>query len=191
MMEHVLARLDERGCPVVLLDATEAGARPCTSRWVSWTTRTPTNTRAKSAAAADRASGRVELMTRACCGEVTAFDRDRFGADRGKLLQLLLAETPDRALFAATRRELIAGFAFARVVLGPWVAEDSATAEQLLDAAVRTSAEPSAHVLVPRSNQRAVELLERRGLSPHSPVTAYATRRRTQRRAIRRACSAR
>lgn len=163
MMEYVLARLDEHGCPVVLLDATEAGA--ALYEQIGFMDDSHAyEYEGDVTGASGFAGGSVEIMTPDMLAEVSAFDRIRFGADRGTVLQILLAETPDRALVARDAQGRITGYAFARVVLGPWVADDIETAEQLLDAAVRLDGEPSAHVLVPRSNQWAVELLERRGL---------------------------
>lgn len=164
MMEYALARLDERGCPVVLLDATEAGAALYEQLGFVDDSHAYEYEGEVTGADTPAERGPVEPMTPAMLAEVIEFDRHRFGADRGSLLQILHAETPDRAIVVRNAKGKITGYAFARVVLGPWVAEDGASAEHLLDATVSLNGSPAAHVLVPRSNQRAVELLERRGL---------------------------
>ncbi len=163
MMDHVLARLDERGCRVVLLDATEAGA--ALYEQIGFVDDSHAYEYEGEATSPNgHAGGHVEPMTPDTLAEVAAFDHCRFGADREKLLQILLTETPDRALVARNEQGNITGYAFARVVLGPWVAEDAATAEQLFDVVLALDASTAAHVLVPRSNEQAADLLERRGL---------------------------
>ncbi len=163
MMDHVLARLDGRGCPIVLLDATEGGAALYEQIGFVDDSFAYEYQGIATPAGLTR-NGRVERMTPAMLPEVAVFDAPRFGADRSRLLEILLAETPDRAFVCRDAAGRIGGFAFARVVLGPWVAQDTATAEQLFDAALAANGSENVHVLVPRSNERAVELLERRGV---------------------------
>ncbi|HEY4311994.1 MAG TPA: GNAT family N-acetyltransferase [Pirellulales bacterium] len=163
MMDHVLARLDAQGCPIVLLDATESGAGLYEQiGFVDDSFAYEYQGEATMPTAPP--SGPIELMTAAMMAEVAAFDATRFGADRNAVLRILLAETPDRALVCRDEQGSIAGYAFARIVLGPWVARDPATAEQLFDAVLRINNSSAIHVLVPRSNEHAVELLERRGV---------------------------
>ncbi|HEY1599751.1 MAG TPA: GNAT family N-acetyltransferase [Pirellulales bacterium] len=187
LMEHVLARLDDHGCPIVLLDATDVGAvlyeklgfaddssayefegdNSLASNVASTlgSQRGPDSIRAKdsSLSTATRNLG-VARMTDADLVEVIEFDLPRFGADRGQVLQILLNEFPERAFVCRDVTGQVTGYLFARTVLGPWVAANAATAEDLL-AVARTLPSPEPlRVLVPRSNHAACDLLARNGL---------------------------
>ncbi len=172
MMDAVLTRLDQRGCPVVLLDATEAGAALYTQigfvddstayefegEWPATVPEPPA------------ASGTIAPLATADLDEVIAFDTPRFGADRTPVLRLLQAEHPQQALVSRDQAGRVNGYLFMRVVIGPWVAADMATAERLLIAARQRLSPSPVRVLVPRSNQQACELLTRHGLHMLRPL---------------------
>ena len=178
-MENVLARLDERGCPVVLLDATEVGAVLYEKLGFVDDSKAfefegePSSPDAKDVVG----SNRVERMAAADLAEVIAFDTPRFGADRRRLLRILLEQTPDRALVCRDARGQVSGFLIARTALGPWVAADVATAEQLFLAARALPAQDPLRVLVPRSNTSGVRAANAAGLALHPRTPSHATRR--------------
>jgi predicted N-acetyltransferase YhbS len=187
LMEHVLARLDDRGCPIVLLDATDVGAvlyeklgfvddssayefegddpvagnatsllgsQHCLDSKRSDDSPVPNATKHRG----------VARMTDADLADIVEFDTPRFGADRGRLLQILLNEFPERAFVCRDAVGQLNGYLFARAVVGPWVAEEVATADELLAVARALPAQEPLRVLVPRSNHGACDLLARHGL---------------------------
>jgi predicted N-acetyltransferase YhbS len=189
LMQHLLARLDSGGPRIVLLDATDAGAAlyeklGFVDDSFAYEYQDDSHAAPRVAPREDAPphpsltrqgrgfSGRrveqetVRAMRAADLPEVTAFDAPRFGADRGDLLRILFNETPDRALVARDAAGQVAGYAFARGVLGPWAAGATATAEQLFTAARALPSQDPLRVLVPRSNSCACALLDGYGLRP-------------------------
>jgi predicted N-acetyltransferase YhbS len=189
LMQHVLSRLDAGGCPIVLLDATEAGAAiyeklgfvddsfayeyqddshaaPGVAPRENAPPHPSLSRQGRGFSERSVEQEAVRAMTAADLAEVTAFDAPRFGADRGGLLRILFSETPDRALVARDADGQVAGYAFARGVLGPWVADDTVTTEQLFTAARALPSQDPLRVLVPRSNSCACALLGEYGLRP-------------------------
>jgi predicted N-acetyltransferase YhbS len=187
LMESVLARLDAAGCPTVLLDATDAGAalyeklgfvddshafeyeQPATpprafesTAFISPTSSGPGQ--GSQLAWARQGHLAMRPMTGADLGDVAAFDAPLFGSNRGRLLQILLDQTPNRAIVARDTAGHVVGYAFSRGVIGPWVARDAETAEMLFCAATGMALSDPVRVLVPRSNGHARELLDRLGL---------------------------
>jgi predicted N-acetyltransferase YhbS len=163
LMEHLLDWLDERDCPMALLDATEAGA-PLYEHLgfiddgeihvfhlpVSVSTPYP--------------AGHVSSMGPHDLPALVDFDTPIFGADRGKALSAYLADFPTRSLIARDEIGRIGGFLFAQMGrIGPWAAVDPATAEDLIKAALSLPYEWFPRVNIPSPNQAAVELLKRYG----------------------------
>lgn len=80
--------------------------------------------------------------------QIAAYDLPRYGADRSAILRSALAD-PDRPLLLATNAGELAGFAVLRPAgprMGPWVAEDPATAGAL--AAAAAARLPASAVLI-------------------------------------------
>lgn len=163
LMEHLLVWLDERDCPMALLDATEAGA-PLYEHLgfiddgeihvfqlpVSVSTPYP--------------AGHVSSMGPHDVPALVDFDTPIFGADRGKALSAYLADFPTRSLLARDEIGRIGGFLVAQMWrIGPWAAADPVTAEELLKAALSLPYECFPRVNVPSPDEAAVELLKRYG----------------------------
>ena len=163
MMDHVLERLDAQQCPMVLLDATDAGA--ALYEQIGFVDDSHAyEYQGMPTASSHQHSRQVRPMQQQDLPEVIEFDAPRFGANRANVLQALFREAPQRALVSRDQQGPIRGFAFARAVLGAWVAGDIQTAAELLDAACALQPNEPVHVQVPRSNEQAAALLQRRGL---------------------------
>ncbi len=166
----VFARLMEvaegRGLRTVSLDATDEGAPLYRrhgfteiDRTVVWERPSPAAPRPGHIAARE--------LTRADLAAAAALDRRAFGADRSRLLALLLAAHPGRAAVAPGSAGPLRAYAIAQQErVGPAVAEEPAAAEAVLDAVLRLSFEEPLRILVPQSNAWAVPLLRGRGFVP-------------------------
>lgn len=167
LLEHALAWLEARDCPVVLLDATDKGA-PLYERyqfiddalageWVAM---------ARPAAPCLGIASNVRLEPNVAAAELAAFETPYFGANRHKLLAALLTSVSARTLVARDEAGRLTGFLIARdPLLGPWCAANPAVTEDLLRAALSLPFEHPPLVQVPRSNQLAGELLPRFGFT--------------------------
>lgn len=176
LLARLLARLDARGCPLTLLDASEAGA-PLYRRLGFVEDDTVAGLcRAEDAPPFDAPSfdapgGAVPPLAVAPLRAedipaVVAFDAPRFGADRGAVLRSYLASAAGRAFVARDGAGRIAGFLFAQAqTLGPWAAATPAAAERLLARALALPFDAPPQVLVPRANGHAFALLERAGFA--------------------------
>ncbi len=94
--------------------------------------------------------------------EVAAFDRPRFGDDRGRMLALLLADA--EAAFQLRREGALAGYAMLRatasgLVIGPWVAVDRTAAAALLGAALARCGDADVTLGLPAACSNGQQLL--------------------------------
>jgi ribosomal protein S18 acetylase RimI-like enzyme len=97
---------------------------------------------------------------------VAAFDGERFGDPRGRLLQLLFEQA--RATYVIRVQGQVAGYAFAwpssqGVRIGPWIAADDETAQALLRAILADWPGTGIILGVPSRNPRVPELLAPHG----------------------------
>ena len=163
LVERLLHWLDQQGCPVVLLDATDQGARLYeTVGFVDDATayvyeRQDTDVAMQCSAPGLPGDLVVRPGTPEELDEIAAFDARRFGADRHRLLAALWELDRERCLVARQSAGELAGYLFVRNgVLGPWVAADPRAADALLTTVLRSRfAKPPGGpllVLVPRSN---------------------------------------
>lgn len=143
-LDHASARRTQ----VIGLDATEEG-RPlyastgfapvaATRRWMAERTQTPRPSR----------SVAVYPASVAELAEIGAFDRPRFGANRGPWVANVLQTFPHRA-FVAYRRAggTLAGYVLGQDrFVGPLVADDAETASVLLAATIGAGTPPVLHV---------------------------------------------
>ena len=160
LMEHALAWLEQRGCRVVLLDATEKGARLYETMDFVDDAWAYDFVRSESLPWTPPGDFRVVKARPADVQELVAFDAPLFGADRGKLFVALWQQFGERALIAHDRDGALAGYLFALdPVLGPWAAQTRAAAEDLLSAALALPHQHEPMVMVPRGNEHAVEIL--------------------------------
>ncbi|CAA9574509.1 MAG: hypothetical protein AVDCRST_MAG86-2119 [uncultured Truepera sp.] len=94
---------------------------------------------------------------------LTAFDAPKFGAARDHVLRTLCEAYPERA-FVSRRAGGVSGYVVASPrSIGPWVADDSRTAEQLLLCALALPFETEPSVIAPDANTAAGTLLARYG----------------------------
>lgn len=162
LMERLLAFVDARHCPAVLLDATPAGA-PLYARLgfvdrdeaLAFQCEAPAATPSASASPIT-----VEPLTAAVLPALVAFDAARFGAQRTAVLAQYLREGPERAFIARDEAGAISGVLIAQGrLLGPWVAATPATAAALLDTALALPFSGPIGALTPAANDAAVRLL--------------------------------
>ena len=164
LMEHALAWLGQRGCHVVLLDATEKGARLYQTMGFVDDAFAYEFVREQVASPPTANGHRIERAMAGDLPTIVAFDAPRFGAGRQKLFAALWPTLGERALVARDASGQLAGYLLARdSVLGPWAAGSSEAAEDLLVAALGLPHRQQPVVMLPRSNARAIELLSRHG----------------------------
>jgi hypothetical protein len=179
LMEHLLRWLDERGTPMTLLDATDAGAglyarfgfvendHACLFQLLDHP--------GKKGDPSGAAAGTVPEITRSIAPgirpllpgdlpDLLAFDTSVFGAGRCRVIQALLADFPGRAFCRRNGGGKISGFVLAQDrQIGPWVAREEESAEALLRAALTLPFEGPPQVVVPGMNPAGMELLDRLG----------------------------
>jgi GNAT superfamily N-acetyltransferase len=166
LMERLLAWLDGRGCPIALLDATEAGA-PLYERCGFQDDAKTLPFLQDDCALRPRESERVRPLRPPDLAVLAEFDAPVFGARRLAVFESLLADLPDRAFIAHDAAGQIAGYLFAqRRLLGPWVARTAEDAEALLAAALPLQYDSTPTVIVPGTNAAAPGLLMSHGFSP-------------------------
>ena len=107
--------------------------------------------------------------------EALDFDRQAFGADRGKLLRSYNDQASDLTLVAQVDGQL-AGYAFGRRGLfadhmGAWMARDDDTARTLLSNFLQRSSRDTVIVDALKSRRVAGELLSKNGFSPARQLT--------------------
>ncbi|MBF6589649.1 MAG: GNAT family N-acetyltransferase [Ktedonobacterales bacterium] len=168
LMERLLAWVDARGCPMALLDASDAGAGMyprlgfVTDDLVGvWrleepsTLTTPTDTATAATVATARAGDLPELA---------AFDAPYFGAERGAVLAAYLRELPARTFIVRDVTGRLTGYLYAQArSLGPWVATTPTAAEALLARALTLPFSEPPRALTPQANGAARALLQRAG----------------------------
>lgn len=164
LMERLLMLLKARGCPVALLDASEAGWPLYASLgfvvddMVSFYERTGDRMPAVPGGTRVGAAVPDDLLA------LTTFDTPLFGADRSAIFAAYRASLPDRVFVARDDRDTITGFLFAQLrTLGPWSAATPGAAEALLARALALPFDGAPTVIAPRANLHAAPLLARYG----------------------------
>ena len=166
MMQHLLNWFDRQGCPVLLLDASEAGA-PLYQKLGFVEDEKTLGFVLDDCALPLQPSNRIGPLRAEDIPTLTEFDEPIFGARRPGVFAMLLDESPARAFVARDADGLIGGYLFAQAqTLGPWAARMPADAEALLVAALRLPFEGAPGALIPGSNPDAAQLLLRYGFSP-------------------------
>jgi GNAT superfamily N-acetyltransferase len=170
LLEKTIEYLDRQKIPTMKLDATPQG-KPLYEKlgFVTeygierWVLKRPPH--------ADASMGASKWARMATAELEPIFNKDRevFGADRSSLLRSLFEESPQFAMGVWNSGALQA-YAFGRSGsfadhLGPWMANDKAAAQQLLDAFLARSSRDVLVVDCLTANAPAVELLRISGFS--------------------------
>jgi GNAT superfamily N-acetyltransferase len=167
IMEHILLWLRAKAIAVALLDASPAG-EPLYRR-LGFVADDQSDVWQREQPLSPLSPGRplrasVTPVQPEDVPELVAFDRPRFGADRGNVLAALLAEFPGCACATRGASGQLTGFLFTQPnKLGPWVAATPAVAEQLLQYALTLPFAAGPTVLVPGANAAAAALLQQTG----------------------------
>jgi GNAT superfamily N-acetyltransferase len=162
LLEQIIAQLDERGVPVILLDATLSGkplylrsgfeAEDQVRQFVrmDWT---PISS----------SSPFVRPLSPGDLPAVVEFDQLIFGARREAVIREYLNDFSERA-FVFEKEGIISGFLIAQEQkIGPWTAADLESAQGLLETALSLPFGDPPKVLIPTSNQAGAALLVRNG----------------------------
>lgn len=166
LMEHVLGWINQHGCPVVTLDASVAGA-PLYERLGFVDVYKTVMYSFDDCASLPPLSEHVTPMRDEDIAALVDFDTPIFGACREAVLRAYLANFPQRAFVARDERGAITGFVFAQEHrIGPWVAVDRSTAQDLLAAVMPLEYSMVPGATVPVINDDAADLLMRFGFSP-------------------------
>ena len=163
LMRHLLAWLDKQCMPFILLDASPAG-QPLYEK-LGFVAYNPVVVfqRRSGLTCYDRPP-HVQVVSVRDLDELVKYDADVFGADRGKVLHVLLTKFPERAFMLRGKGGQITGYVIAQQSrIGPWVMLQSCDAEELLRAALVLPYEETISVTVPAVNREAIELLQRYG----------------------------
>lgn len=166
LLEEILAHLEQRGCPTVLLDASPSGA-PLYRRYGFYDDgETLALKKSKRVELPLNRADTILLVTEADLPELLDFDAPLFGGDRARLLKAYWAEAPECALIALDKQGHINGYLLARAnVLGPWIAQDQEVAERLLQAALALPFQDMPQVFVASEHSDALTLLTRYGFT--------------------------
>jgi ribosomal protein S18 acetylase RimI-like enzyme len=163
LMSEILDWLEGRGCPLVRLDATQAGAGLYRKLGFVQAGLTRMVLDPKLEPLPDH-SIPIAPMLEADLPEVAALDEAVFGAYRDSLLRLYWQQYPDRSYIARTRLGELAGYLVAqRTRLGPWISTSLSAAEALLSTALSLSFDDPIKMIVPSENTAALQLFNRLG----------------------------
>jgi ribosomal protein S18 acetylase RimI-like enzyme len=168
ILTRLLEQIDRRGIPETVLEATPEGERlyrRCGFVEAYWTM---AYSRVGDWAGPGKAGPPVERFAGSDLDAVAAFDAQRFGTPRRRVLERFLGDFPGRGFVVRRPGGHVAGYLIAQSrVLGPWVAEDAAAAEALLVAALALPFDGPAVAYAPAPNGAAAALFARLGFAAH------------------------
>jgi ribosomal protein S18 acetylase RimI-like enzyme len=163
LMQYLLDWLDQQQVPLVLLDASPAG-QPLYERLGFVTYEKVEIFQRPGGGMACPCPPRAKPISAHDLDLITVPDIKAFGADRSRVLRLLLETYPGRAFQLLEGSGQISGYLFAQENrIGPWVMPDKAGAEELLQAALSLQFPGPISVAVPGENAGASALLQRYG----------------------------
>lgn len=163
LMQYLLDRLNQQNIPQVLLDASEMG-QPLYEKLGFAAYDETLMFQCQGAFTAPDYPSRIQPISRRNLDEVVQWDATVFGANRCKVLQVLLRVLPGRAFMLRDEAGQVAGYLFAQENrVGPWVARQASDAEVLLRTALKLSYEEAVSAVVPAVNREAIDLLQRYG----------------------------
>jgi ribosomal protein S18 acetylase RimI-like enzyme len=164
VMEELLRRIEARGCPTVLLDASKAGERLYPRLGFVEDDGVTLLQRTDIVEIAPSQNDAISQLQALDLPALTAFDAASFGAERGHVLASYLADDPQRAFIARDPDGSITGFLIAQKdMLGPWTATNAEVAEQLLSRALALPFAGAPRAIIPASNEAGMHLLQRYG----------------------------
>jgi predicted N-acetyltransferase YhbS len=164
IMEELLRRIEARGCPTVLLDASKAGARLYPRLGFVEDDGVTLLQRDDTLEITPSQNGAISLLQASDLPELVAFDAAYFGAARGHVLASYLDDNLQRAFVARDPHGSITGFLIAQDdMLGPWTATNVEVAEQLLRRALTLPFAGAPRAIIPVSNEAGTCLLHRYG----------------------------
>ena len=159
LMQSLLGWLDRQQVPVIVLDASQAG-QPLYER-LGFIAYDETHVFQRAGGFLDK--GSIVHVQSLCVQDLDAlveFDTGLFGANRSKVLRVLLKAFPKRAFMLQNEQGSITGYFCAQEGrLGPWVSQSSQGADLLLRAALSLPFEEPVSVVVPGTNREAIDLL--------------------------------
>ncbi len=163
LMRHLLKWVDNLGSPFVLLDASQAGEALYKKLGFVAYDQTYVFQRGENMPSYNRASD-VRPISDSDLDELAKWDSNFFGAERRKVLVSLLTRFPERSFMLRDEASRVCGYLFAQKNrIGPWVVQYPGDSERLLQAALSLPYDGPVSVVVPETNQDAVELLSRYG----------------------------
>jgi GNAT superfamily N-acetyltransferase len=162
LMEHLLAWMEEQKVPLVKLDASPAGQPLYEKLGFVPFGEVYVFQRSTSQLDVQRAKG-IQLLTPQHRDQVTAIDTQAFGADRSRLLRVLLELYPGRAFLSQNEQKQVTGYLFAQAKrIGPWIMTGG-DAERLLHQALSLPFNGPVTVVTPAENSHGVSLLQKFG----------------------------
>lgn len=172
LMEQLLAWLDARGCPTILLDASTAGIPLYKHYGFIEEDETLVLQQTQAISLPRYPSTGISIAAEQDLPALMAFDASYFGAERGALLTSYWEDNPQRVLLAQDVHGQLHGYLIAQSrVLGPWLARTVQDAERLLVHALTLPFENGLQVFVSASNNDALALLKRYGFCPQRALS--------------------
>lgn len=175
LMQFLLARLDGQKIPLVLLDASKAG-QPLYEK-LGFVPHGESLLFLHDNITALKQPPQVQLIANRDLDELAEWDATFFGANRHKVLQVMLKTYPERAFMLKDKAGRVTGYLFAQKNrIGPWIVRRPNDAELLLRAALSVPYEEKVAVVIPEVNQEAVDLLGRYGFEQRRPDHCHMIR---------------
>jgi GNAT superfamily N-acetyltransferase len=162
ILTDLLAMAMARNCPLLGLDATEAGARLYSN--FGFVEVDGTDIWALPGTTPHRSHRCVEILDSNGLDELVNFDAAYFGAGRRRVLGLLLGRYPGRAFAVRDSAGQMSGYLIAQSRrLGPGAAAGRAEMRTLVTAALSLDFDPGPQVLMPAANVQGAALLDELG----------------------------
>jgi predicted N-acetyltransferase YhbS len=163
LMQFLLAELEKQHVPLVMLDSSRAGRSLYDKLGFIAYDETLVFRRERPVDKPGR-SFHTPLLSVQALDEIEQLDAGVFGADRRKVLQILLDEYPGRVFLHRDEHGKVTGYLFAQKNrIGPWVMLQPGNAEILFLAALGLPYDGDVSVTVPAGNQEAIGLIQRYG----------------------------
>lgn len=166
LFAQLLAWLEDRQCPTILLDASPAGAPLYRQAGFIDEDVTVVLRRTQHTALPSQLPPGVSILIDEDFPSLVAFDAPHFGTARRDFLASYRADAPERVLITRDEQGYITGYLIAQPdTIGPWVARTAEDAEHLLLHALALPFEKEPVVFVSAANFVALQLLTNYGFS--------------------------